>query len=54
MKCEENDVKRFKKSDLIDKINDCEIIKKKKKEKKKKKNIYIEAIVCINYFDLIF
>ena len=30
MRCEKNNVKKFEKSDLINEIDDCEIIKKKK------------------------
>ena len=37
MRCEENDLKRLEKSDLINEIDDCEMIKKKKEKKRKKK-----------------
>ena len=47
IKCEKNDVKRFEKNNLIDKIDDYEMIKKKEK-KKIKKNIYIEITIYIN------
>ena len=48
MRCEKNDVKKLEKSNLINKIDDYEIIKKKKKLKKIEKNIYIEVMICIN------
>ena len=34
MRCEKNNVKKFKKNDLINKIDDYKMIKKKKKKKK--------------------